>query len=136
MGTTQETFYDEDGNSRVIKREPRTGPWFDYDNQAWVVDGVYQRCGHDLCNRYANGDRILGPEGEGDVSKRVCFGTLHEDEKPSDDIRMRYEPCAKNRFDHQHIYAPLDDFCIHCQVKLPSRGEKTMNIFGEFVRAS
>lgn len=35
---------------------------FDYANQAWVVDGKYQRCGH--------------PESMG----CSCFGKLHEGE--------------------------------------------------------
>ena len=37
--------------------------YYDYDNQAWVADGLYVRCGHDqsmVCN---------------------CFGRLHEGEK-------------------------------------------------------
>ncbi len=36
--------------------------YYDYENQAWVVDGVYVRCGHDksmACN---------------------CFGRIHEGE--------------------------------------------------------
>ena len=31
---------------------------FDYENQAWIVDGKYVKCGHPNCNR--------------------CYGTLNE----------------------------------------------------------
>ena len=37
--------------------------YFDYDKQAWVVDGVYQRCGH--------------PE----ATACRCFGRLHAGEQ-------------------------------------------------------
>lgn len=26
--------------------ETKRDIWFDYENQAWVIDGRYQRCGH------------------------------------------------------------------------------------------
>jgi hypothetical protein len=35
---------------------------YDYRNQAWVVDGVYVRCGHPDCSS--------------------CYGTQHEGERP------------------------------------------------------
>lgn len=46
--------------------------YFDYENQAWVVDGVYKKCGHPNC--------------------KTCFGTVHEGMEPSHRIRGRYEP--------------------------------------------
>ena len=36
---------------------------FDYENQAWVKDGLYQRCGHP------------------DEMGCKCYGTIHEGEK-------------------------------------------------------
>lgn len=29
--------------------------------------------------------------------------------------------CPRNQVGGRHVYAPLDDFCIHCQAKLPRR---------------
>lgn len=46
--------------------------WFDYQNQAWVKDGVYVKCGHrptDVCG---------------------CYGRLHEGETPLAEIVFQY----------------------------------------------
>jgi len=37
---------------------------YDYRNQAWIVNGVYKRCGHP------------------DSMNCQCYGKLHEGEKP------------------------------------------------------
>lgn len=42
--------------------------WYDYTNQAWVVNGVYKNCGH--------------PES----MQCRCFGRKHEGEKPTPQI--------------------------------------------------
>jgi len=46
--------------------------YYDYDNQAWVVNNKYERCGHPQemnCN---------------------CYGKLHEGEKPIKEIEDKY----------------------------------------------
>ena len=48
--------------------------WFDYENQAWVVNGAYRRCGHPASMNCQ------------------CFGRLHAGEKPSPEIEMEYGP--------------------------------------------
>ena len=51
-------------NLRVFAREKVGEPChYDYDNQAWVVDGKYVRCGHH------------------DTMSCSCFGKLHEGEE-------------------------------------------------------
>ncbi len=45
--------------------------WYDYDDQAWVVDGRYQDCGHVPGTFYGR----TGPDG-----LCRCYGRLHEGE--------------------------------------------------------
>ena len=40
---------------------------YDYDNQAWIVDGVYQDCGH--------------PESMATECARLCYGRKHKGER-------------------------------------------------------
>lgn len=42
---------------------------FDYDNQAWVIDGKYVRCGHRINDSNCN-----------------CYGRIHEGEHVSADV--------------------------------------------------
>jgi hypothetical protein len=49
-----------------------TDTWFDYENQAWVVDGVYNRCGH--------------PE----TMDCRCYGKQHAGEHPARSITEQY----------------------------------------------
>lgn len=46
--------------------------YYDYENQAWVRHGVYQRCGHPASMTC------------------VCYGLRHAGEPPTADIHARY----------------------------------------------
>ena len=48
------TSRDQYQNGRLING-------YDYDNQAWVINGKYRRCGH--------------------LTKCTCYGTIHEGEE-------------------------------------------------------
>lgn len=58
------------------------GTHFDYDRQAWVVNGCYVRCGH--------------PEG---METCICYGRLHEGE-PEITPHLIY-----NRHEHTHAHS-------------------------------
>lgn len=45
---------------------------YDYTNQAWLKDGVYQKCGHILCNAFKG---TVYEEGS-----KMCYGMRHEGE--------------------------------------------------------
>jgi hypothetical protein len=45
---------------------------FDYDHQAWIVDGVYVRCGHP------------------DAMACACYGRLHAGERAADAVPRYY----------------------------------------------
>ena len=47
--------------SRDQYRNGRLINGYDYDNQAWVINGKYRRCGH--------------------LTKCTCYGTIHEGEE-------------------------------------------------------
>lgn len=49
---------------------------FDYTNQAWVVDGRYERCSHPTC-KIDTGPIFYGP-----ASLSPCYGTQHVGERP------------------------------------------------------
>jgi hypothetical protein len=51
-----------------MKDKRSVGAWYDYANQAWVIDGVYAACGHAPCACARRGDTT------------ICYGTLHEGE--------------------------------------------------------
>lgn len=40
--------------------------------------------------------------------------------------------CPKQMVSHEHVYAPLDDFCVHCQIRMPARPK---NCFGTVIRS-
>jgi len=60
---------------------------FDYTNQAWVVDGRYERCGHTTCVFDTH-----GPTDNLDLLRervaRSCFGTRHVGERPLPDVEL------------------------------------------------
>lgn len=64
--------------------------FFDYENQAWVLGGKYERCGH--------------PES----FNCRCYGKLHAGEQPNDDIISRYgQDCADCPPDRHILTCPL-----------------------------
>lgn len=65
--------------------------WFDYQNQAWVVDGFYRRCAHRIC-AIVKDDDLPRPT----TKNPICYGTEHEGEKPSEEVDARYNP-ARNQ---------------------------------------
>ena len=50
---------------------------FDYTNQAWVVNGRYERCGHQTC-KIDTGPIFMSNE----EKSRYCYGTQHVGERP------------------------------------------------------
>jgi len=64
---------------------------FDYTNQAWVVDGRYERCGHSTCIIDAHAILPFGA-----VSRELylnqlaqsCYGTRHVGERPHPDASV------------------------------------------------
>lgn len=64
---------------------------FDYENQAWIVDGRYVRCGHE--------------------AECECYGKIHEGEKPAAASDPGCCECVAPR-------GTLDDNC-ECDHHLP-----------------
>ena len=55
---------------------------FDYDNQAWIVKGVYEDCGHVEPGTTVDPGQPGGPGGEPYVAGECgCYGRLHKGEK-------------------------------------------------------
>jgi len=51
---------------------------YDYDNQAWVVDGTYQDCGHPEAGTIMGND---GPRPGEPFPGCDCYGRRHKGEK-------------------------------------------------------
>lgn len=68
--------------------QPQPEPFvqYDYTNQAWLSDGVYQKCGHIECNA------IKGYEKE-------CFGSKHEGEGADPDADIHPTEIDGGRYD-------------------------------------
>jgi hypothetical protein len=65
--------------------------WYDYTNQAWVKDGVYQTCGHDKsrpCSPIPLYD--CDPADVVPGFSYNCYGRLHAGETPAQSIIERY----------------------------------------------
>ncbi len=54
-------------------------PWYDYDNQAWIFDGIYQRCGHR------------------ESTPCKCYGRAHQGEPPSPEILAQHDSRKDDR---------------------------------------
>ena len=55
---------------------------YDYDNQAWIVNGVYEDCGHAEPGTVVDPGQPGGPGGAPYVAKECrCYGRLHKGEK-------------------------------------------------------
>ena len=60
--------------NHVLMTHPKVESGYDYTNQAWIMDGVYVRCGHpELGERLPDGQVWMGCQ---------CWGRLHEGEPP------------------------------------------------------
>ena len=58
----------------VSMNHPKVENGYDYTNQAWIMGGVYVRCGHpDVGARTPDGQLWTGCQ---------CYGLLHEGEAP------------------------------------------------------
>ena len=57
---------------------------FDYTNQAWVVNGRYERCGHTDCKIDARGQPAMSDQ----QKRRNCFGTNHVGERPLPNVSL------------------------------------------------
>ena len=58
----------------VSRNHPKVVSGYDYTNQAWILDGVYVRCGHpEVGERLPDGQQWTGCQ---------CYGLIHEGEAP------------------------------------------------------
>lgn len=58
---------------------------YDYENEAWIVDGKYQKCGH--------------------IDECQCYGTIHENEEPQDREAWLIQVIVQKvlAFDPEHV---------------------------------
>jgi hypothetical protein len=63
--------------------------WFDYTNQAWVIDGYYADCGHDKgAPCWTAKDEIM--TGRDPNRFGFCYGREHQGERPAQNIIEQY----------------------------------------------
>jgi hypothetical protein len=48
---------------------------FDYDNQAWIINGIYQDCGHRISSDVITGQQWCATENS---TRFLCYGRKHK----------------------------------------------------------
>jgi len=99
-------------------------PWFDYTNQAWVVDGVYATCGHDSATKCClSAVECNALHGDGCKGQNNCYGRIHAGQTPAQNIVEQYAN-VQSQSPPQQLERKEDLFthtCSHCGVEITAR---------------